>query len=65
MIQLLFVAGSREMDAGFLLPIRALIGRGKLLTVRLSQFGDDPQRALVVLAGLGPQFQTVFDGLLL
>lgn len=34
--------------------------RGKLLTVRLFQFGDDPQRALEERAGVGPQFQTAF-----
>jgi hypothetical protein len=52
------------MDTGFLLPIRAL-ERGKLLTVRLSQFGDDPQQVLEAQAGLGPQIQTVSYGLLL
>ena len=40
------------MDTGFLLPIRAL-ERGKLLTVRLSQFGDDPQQVLEAQAGFG------------
>ena len=34
----------------------------KLLLVYLMSFGDDPQQALAVLAGVGPQGQTVFYG---
>jgi hypothetical protein len=49
------------MDTDFLLPIRVLM-HGKLLTVHLASFGDDPQQALKVLAGVGPQLQTVFYG---
>ena len=45
------------MDTGFLLPIRVLF-HGKLLRVHLTPFGDDPQQAFAVPAGVGPQIQT-------